>query len=227
MELMDYLRAFKPSLSKRQFKHLINYVTGLIASKRKTVRYIAKSCLDEGDQSSLNRFLHSKAWRAKALNQVLLQQVWEELTPITGSTLFLIVDDTLLEKFGRHMELTGYLFSPKHGKHILCHDIVSSYMLTKDDEGYPVDLRLYVRKDTCLEVHRKFKTRIQLAVELIQTFHPPKGVNVVVLLDAWYLCRDVVDAVKRRGWHYIAEAKSNRVAYHDGRRTPLSELPQG
>ena len=224
-ELMEHLKAFEPLLSKRQFKHLANYLTGLMASQRKTIRSIAKSCLGGGDQSSLNRFLHSKAWRPEDLNQILLQKALEGLFLKEGSILLLILDDSLLEKFGRCMELVGYLYSPKDRKSILCHDIVTSHLLTEDGEDYPVDLRLYARKEQCRKAGKTFKSRVDLAVELIRAFQPPKGVEVIVLMDAWYFCKHVVDAIRARGWHYISEAKSNRIVYHDGSRNRLDEMP--
>jgi hypothetical protein len=222
-ELREHLKPLRPLLSKGQLRHLRSYLTGLMASKSKSVRAIARSCLGEGDQSSLNRFLHSKAWSAEALSQALLRQVWKGLPLTGGSTLLLIVDDTLLEKFGRRMELVDYLYSPREGRHILCHDIVTSHMLV-GDEGYPVDLRLYARKGQCRRSHRRFRSRVELAVGLIEAFRPPRGVEVIALLDSWYLCRDVVDAIKGRGWHYIAEAKSNRITYYKGGKTNPREL---
>jgi hypothetical protein len=34
--------------------------------------------------------------------------------------------------------------------------------------------------------------------------------TVVVLFDSWYLCKEIVDCVKERGWHFVSETKVNR-----------------
>lgn len=93
--------------------------------------------------------------------------------------------------------------------------------------GYPVDVRLYVRKEICKEQNIPFKTRIELALELIDSFTTtvPDNADVIVLFDSWYLCKEIVDAIHTRGWHYVSESKSNRRVLFDGMDRSMNELP--
>jgi hypothetical protein len=49
--------------------------------------------------------------------------------------------------------------------------------------------------------------------------------RVVVLFDSWYLCREIVDAIRKRRWHFVAETKSNRnVSLNRASERNLSDL---
>ena len=236
-EIEGFLSKFRPCLSRRQFRHFCRYILGLMASDRKSIKRIASFCTDRVDQSNLNRFMHSNKVDDESIQSRMMELVWRDVTrsrPAGRMKVYLIIDDSLLEKFGRHMEGTGYLFSTKDGKSILCHDIVTSCMVVNGKE-YPVDVRLYVREEVCMKQNIQFKTRIELALELINFFTVPDNTDVIVLFDSWYLCSDIVDAVHAKGWHYVSESKSNRRVvfdddydddyYDGGMDTSIKELP--
>jgi SRSO17 transposase len=213
-ELQPFLERLRPAFSRRQFRHLARYVIGLVASRRKTIRSIARSTTDRFDQSSLNRFMNSGAWETEALSEACKTMALEDHKDCPGGEMLLIIDDTLLEKSGETMESVGYQYSAKDGESILAHDLVSCVMVCSCRQVVPVDLRQYVKAKVCEEEKREFKTRIELAREMIESFTIPasRGASkrTVVLFDSWYLCKEIVDAIKRRGWHFVSESKSNR-----------------
>jgi DDE superfamily endonuclease len=214
-ELQPFLERLRPAFSRRQFRHLARYVIGLVASRRKTIRSIARSTIDRFDQSSLNRFMNSGAWETEALSEACKTMALEDHKDCPGGEILLIIDDTLLEKSGETMESVGYQYSAKDGESILAHDLVSCVMVCSCRQVVPVDLRHYVKAKVCEEEKREFKTRIELAREMIESFTIPAGrggasKRTVVLFDSWYLCKEIVDAIKRRGWHFVSESKSNR-----------------
>jgi hypothetical protein len=175
--------------------------------------------------------MHSDSVNDESIQARMMRLIWHDIVEkekVSGRlNLCLIIDDSLLEKFGRHMQGTGYLFSTKEGKSILCHDIVTSFMVV-NGMGYPVDVRLYIREEVCREQKILFKTRIELACDLINSFTVPDGAEVIVLFDSWYLCKDIVDAIHARGWHYVSEARANRrviFGMNDGMDMSISELP--
>lgn len=213
-ELQPFLARLRPSFTRRQFRHLARYVVGLVASRRKTIRCIARSTVDRFDQSSLNRFMNSGAWETDALAEACKTMALEDHKDCPGGEMLLIIDDTLLEKSGETMESVGYQYSAKDGESILSHDLVSCLMVCSCGQVVPVDLRHYVKEKVCKEEKKEFKTRIELAREMIESFAIPAGrgasKRVVVLFDSWYLCKEIVDAIRRRGWHFVSESKSNR-----------------
>lgn len=70
---------------------------------------IASNALDGRSQSSANRFLHNGKW-SEAFHRLRLD---EHARGRSGGVL--VIDDTLIEKSGREMEGSGYLYD--HSQH--------------------------------------------------------------------------------------------------------------
>jgi hypothetical protein len=214
-ELEPFLAMMRPFfLSRNQFRHFTRYIIGLIGARRKTIRTMAASSLEGFDQSSLNRFINSSSWETDALAKASMKMLADDHGSCSNGVIFLIIDDTLLEKFGESMDSVGYLYSAKEGDSILSHDLVSMLLVCSCGQVVPTDLRQYVKESVSKEEKREFKTRIELAREMIESLNLPRHLSknkTVVLFDSWYLCREIVDAIrKKRGWHFVAETKSNR-----------------
>jgi hypothetical protein len=88
----------------------------------------------------------------------------------------------------------------------------------------PVGVRVYCKPEFCREQGIPFKTKNQLAAELIGEFSPPRGMKVVVLFDSWFLCPTVTNAVRAKRWHYVSQLKSNRSIYLGTRKYKASEF---
>jgi hypothetical protein len=226
-ELESFLATMRPLFSRNQFRHFARYVIGLIAAKRKTIKTIARSTVDSFDQSSLNRFINSEVWDTGVLARASMKVLADDHGSCSGGVIFLIIDDTLLEKSGESMDSVGYLYSAKDGESILSHDLVSMLLVCSCGQVVPIDLRQYVKAKVCEEEKREFRTRIELAREMIESLSLPRSLSrkkVVALFDSWYLCREIVDAIKERGWHFAAETKSNRkVSISHGREINVSD----
>jgi SRSO17 transposase len=188
---------------------------GLIGStKRKTINTITKFFFGEKfNQSSLNRFLNPNTWKTDTLSQGVKKIVTEDHSKCPNDIVFIIIDDMLLEKSGWTMESIGYQYSPKDRKSILCHDLVSCIMVCSCGQIVPMDLRQYVKIGVATEEQREFKTRIELAKQILNSLQLPfanKMSRIVVLFNSWYLCKEIVDCVKQRGWHFVSETRVNR-----------------
>ncbi len=221
--LTGLLEEFRPCFSKPQFRNFSTYTLGLIACEgKKNIDTINRCFLNAKDQSSLNRFLTQSPWNLQKLEEKRLSM--SRCLPVEeGSTGYLLVDDTINRKTGKHMEEAGYHFDSAQGKAVWGHDIVTTHYVNGETE-YPVRLSLYVKKKTCQEEQRVFKTKIQLAIEQIEAFMPPAGTNVVVAFDSWFFCRQIVEAVAAKGWDWVTQAESNRLVCLNGEETNVTAL---
>src|SRR5712691_923633 len=154
-ELQPFLARLRPSFTRRQFRHLARYVIGLVASRRKTIRSIARSTAERFDQSSLNRFMNSDAWETGVLSDACKAMALEDHKDCSGGDILLIIDDTLLEKSGETMESVGYQYSAKDGESILSHDLVSCVMVCSCGQVVPADLKHYVKAKVSKEEGRE------------------------------------------------------------------------
>jgi hypothetical protein len=224
--MKQFLDEFKPVFNKPQHRNFSTYVTGLIACEgRKNIKNINQAFTEHRDQSTLNRFITESSWSLKRLDETRLRLAREGLPVKRGSTGTLIIDDTITEKTGKHMEYTGYHYDHSGGKTVMGHSLVTSHYVNGASE-YPVGLRLYVKKEGCLEKRRRFKTKIQLAVEQIKAFRAPPGTGTVAAFDSWYFCRQVVEAARSMGFDWVTQAKSNRVIKWRGVRMNVTELAE-
>jgi SRSO17 transposase len=159
--LTGLMEEFKPCFSKPQFRNFSTYMLGLVACEdKKNIDAINRCFMNAKDQSTLNRFLTTSPWNLQRLEEKRLQLVRTRLPVEEGSTGFLIIDDTINRKTGKHMEEAGYHFDSAEGKAVWGHDIVTTHYVNGETE-YPVRLNLYIRKETCLKEQRIFKTKIQ------------------------------------------------------------------
>jgi hypothetical protein len=128
----------------------------------------------------------------------------------------LVLDDTLIEKSGREMEGTGYLFDHAQHRNVWCHCYVTS-MYSDGDERVPMHLELYVKEEACVSSGREFRTKNELAVELVnkalQYVRPD-----VVLFDSWHGSQEVMNYLDSRGMRFVTESKSNRLIDDGGKK---------
>ncbi len=223
--LDGFLEKYRPCFSKPQFQNFSTYTMGLITCEdKKNIQAINRTFMDTKNQSSLNRFLTQSPWNVQAVQTKRLSLANQYLNAAQNPQGYLLIDDTINNKTGKHMENAGYHFDSKIGKSVWGHDIVTTHYVNGNAE-YPVGVSLYVKKETCQQKGTEFKTKIQLAVEQIQAFTLPEGVKeIMVDFDCWFFCHQIVDAVKARKWDWVTQADSNRIAHHKGKKTNVTEL---
>jgi len=222
----ELLKQFKPCFTKPQFRNFSTYILGLVASEgKKNVDAINRCFMEHKDQSTLNRFLTASPWSIQRLELKRLTLARQGLPAAEGSTGTLLIDDTINEKTGKHMEEAGYHYDSSQGKAVWGHDLVTTHYVNGEAE-YPARLSLYVKKDTCHEEKKAFKTKIMLAVEQIEAFTPPVGTGTVVAFDSWYFCQQIVEAVASRGWGWVTQAEANRVIHLKGERMNVTRLAE-
>jgi hypothetical protein len=148
-----------------QRKHFCEYVTGLIAGDKATIRAINDLFLNKNDQSSLNKFMSQAEWPEDELNYRRVQFEKQRLhrRPVSATAGRLIVDDTLAHHTACSMEGLAYLRDHSLGHNVWAHDVVTSYYVNRSDQ-FPIDLRLYY------QFNRKYEQQVldKLGIKLSQ-----------------------------------------------------------
>jgi hypothetical protein len=75
----------------------------------------------------------------------------------------------------------------------------------------PLPMQLYRQRAVCEQEGVPFQSKIDMAVQQIETFEPVPGTQTHVLADSWYHCKRVRKAATQRGWHFSGSLKRNRV----------------
>lgn len=101
--------------------------------------------------------------------------------------------------------------------------IVTTHVVS-EGQSYAWDYRPYFREKSCEEQRLEFKSKNELAMEMIATFSTNENECVYVLADSWYTSRSLLDACNARGFHVIAAVKANRIICPAGIRTSMSDF---
>ena len=201
-----YSSRFRTLFSKPQFAHFVTYITGLIVSTNKTVEGINNNFMDSKDQSNLNLFLTESNWDDKAVDDRRIALIKKHTHKSKPKDSFLIIDDTLSHKTGKKIEQVELFHDHSTGRCVLAHQVVTSLLISAG-KRFPIGLRLYKRYK---ENDSTFKTKIQLAEELLNDAYA-KGVQFsCVIFDAWYLATVLLKRITELKKYWIAPLKCNR-----------------
>jgi hypothetical protein len=236
--LQPLLLAFACVFSKPQRRHFDNYLQGLICQDfRRSVRAMSRQNVDGPDASSLDRFVTVAPWELPRLNRQwrrLLRRTLRRHRPrsrrIAGRrTSFLIFDDSQHPRTGRSLEGAGYHWSHTEGRSVWSHALVvgayrcGDYTFAYSCDPYvrETDLEQLNADRRCQHGNRsprtprddwEFHSKIELVVAQLEAFEPLlPGEQVFVLVDSWYLNRQVVRAARQRGLDWASVLKGNRV----------------
>jgi hypothetical protein len=173
----DLLQALNPAMTAPSFRTFLILTAGWLFARRRAVTrmIVAAGAVRDKHFSSFHRFFSQAAW---SLDEVGLT-VFALLRPWLGTVVFLGVDDTLARKRGLKMFGAGMHHDP----------LLSSRGYTVTNWGHnwvvlsvlvefpfwpgryfslPILFRLYLNKKKAQQARRKYRTKPELALEMIQ-----------------------------------------------------------
>jgi SRSO17 transposase len=163
----------------------------------------------EHHRTRFNNFFLVERWDPEAALRQQAQALLGSLRPKQGETIYLILDDSKTAKRGKTMDAVAKMKDSTTDAYIRGHQYVCAILVCRD-HVIPFGIRLYVKQAYCPALGLSFRKTTQLAAQLIREFKAPTGVKVMVLFDAYYLCRGVVQACRERHFHFASTLKSNR-----------------
>jgi hypothetical protein len=221
--LRHILSGFRRHFTRPQFENFCRAMLGLIVAGEgeHDVKSINELFIERKDQSTLNRFLTGSKW---SVEQVVSEGKALLLTESRTSNVvveYKVIDDTVCRKYSPRTEMVCYNHSSTMGT-VLSHDYVTS-LYVNGDAALPDGLKLYGSEKKCREKGVEFKTKVQLACEMIDE-HTPRARQTIWLWDSWYTMYDIVTRCRAHGYAWIGEMKSNRVVFYEGKKYHLNEL---
>jgi len=205
------------------------YCTGLLtACGRKSVEPMAAVTAPErtaAQHQSLLHFVGNGPWSDEAV----LGKVRELVLPKIqrhGAIEAWIIDDTGIPKKGRHSVGVAHQYCGQLGKQANC-QVAVSLSLANHYASLPVSYRLYLPEDWAADAERrqaaripdevKFKTKPQIALELIRKAHKAGLPAGVALMDAAYGCNTAFrTSLSKLGIRYVAGILSNASVWAPG-----------
>ena len=225
-EIRNILSFFSENFSRPSFKIFSSFIISFIQLGKEVhtssmVQSLAHSFLRRS-LSSFTRFLGENLWTVEGVTQTSLHQFFQTLRITARDVLFLIVDDTLVQKTGK--KIPGCGWHKDHAQNmanVFGHQWVLSALLYKDFL-LPLWAKLYHPKGTrgC----GPFQTKITLAQKIIRTLALPIPCKLYVLADSWYWAKTLAQVCRKCSYHMISQLKSNSVLWIHGKKTNVTNL---
>src|SRR5437764_11624145 len=93
--------------------------------------------------------------------------------------------------------------------HVQGHSLVQGLYVLLGRRG-PLAPQLYQQQAVCQAAGVPFRSKLDLMVELVQTFVPVSGTRTHVLADSWYAAKRLWRAARARGFLITTGLKANR-----------------
>ena len=232
-QLRQYLENFRPCFSKRQWKYFVTVLLGLIeCEERKTMTGMLRVVGERISLSGLSRFLSKWRWSEGEVAQTWMLRFRRRLEPkvqaeherlkegrpkgigrprATVVTGYLIFDDSVHTKpKGRKMDGLGKHYSNSEKRVVMGHCLFTGLYVLLGQRN-PLPPQMYRQKSICEQEGIDFRSKIDMAVNQIETFEPVAGTHTHLLIDTWFHCKRVRKTAKQRGWDVSGGLKSNRV----------------
>jgi len=224
-DIQNLLSCFSEIFSRPSFKLFSSFVIGFIQLGKEThtssmVQSLSFSFLHRS-LSSFTRFLGQNVWALEEVADTALEQFFHRLRIKAHSVLFLIVDDTIIQKTGK--KIPGCAWHRDHAQkaYVFGHQWVLSALLYKDFL-LPLWAKLYHPKGT--KGCGSFQTKITMAKKILQTLRLPIPCKVYLLADSWYWAKELAKLCRKYGYHMISQLKTTSVLFMDGKKTKVTTL---
>ena len=202
----------KVAFSKRSWPYLAAMAAGwLLCAGQRGIKRLAALGSHRRSESGYYRFLSEGKWRLGLLFRSLFDLI---VGTFRLTQLTLVLDDTLSPKWGRGIFGTGSFFDhtarPRPG-YIWGHNWVALAVVvqigTRGWAALPFWVTLYRPEKSCRP--GEFRTRHQLAVEMLKTVRCWFSGSILLLADGAYANSSLVGPVRRLGISLVSRLRSD------------------
>jgi SRSO17 transposase len=199
----------------RYFKEIVLLIG--FSFGRKNVASLYRHMDAENHRTRYNNFLEKARWDPEVLLRQKAMEMLKTMKPKPDETIYLVIDDSKSKKRGKKMEAIGKIFDTSSQTFAKGHQYVVAVLRFRD-VTIPFGIRMYVNKKNCKRLGREFRKQTELAGDLISEFKPPEGIKTLVLFDAFYMNKQVVNVCRSMDYHFISVLSANRNLYKGGRK---------
>ena len=246
----SFFRRARKIVGTCQFAHLWRIVVALASLQgHSSLCKIEERSGRRRSRQAISHFLTSTEWDAPEVLRATALDILRQLGYRAGDRLYVILDDTQVEKFGKRMDAVQKIFLHAQQRYARGHTVVGC-ALSYRGVVIPYSLEVWTPEDFPDHPFRKLTV---LGADLIRNLtlpglalpekagkdrtkrlekgrcgkkgRPGNG-HLTVLFDAYYLCPPVTNVCRERKFHFISVARRNRRFQPDGRPWDSRRLQQ-
>lgn len=241
--LRQYMQMARDVFSRPQWKYFVTVLLALLeCDETRTLSGLLRQVAVKVTLSGMSRFLQRAPWSVEALtvqrqahfNALVATEVAQahavqraqqprkrgrrRQTVVTG---YLILDDsTCVQPYARQMEGQGRHYSSSDKCVMPGHSLFQGvYCLL--GRQMPLTPQMYRQQAVCEREGVPFQSKIDMTIHAIETFEPAPNTHTHLLVDSWYVAKQVWRAARQRGWDMTGGLKCNRglrITTADGER---------
>jgi len=225
-DVLFILSWFREAFSSPSFKIFSSFIVGFIQLGKEghtssMVQSLSRSFLSRS-LSSFTRFLGKNSWAMDEVLATALHKFFHTLKIKARSVVFLLLDDTIIQKTGKKIPGCGwYKDHAQNLANVFGHQWVLAALFYRQSV-LPLGARLYHPKGA--KGCGRFQTKIVLAKKILQSLRLPVACKLYVLADSWYWCKELALLCRSYGYHMISQLKSNSIVWVKGKRMPVAQL---
>lgn len=202
-----FLNHFNSIFTKKQMSMFRGFMYGMcLEYKRLSLAAITNRVSMSYQQAQY--FFSEADWDINALNDIRLKVIQRQRTTRAGKNGVLAIDDTACPK--PHAEKTEgakFQYCGVLGREENCNVAVASCFVS-ETKRFPVDFKSYIPMEAAEP--RRFKSKLDLAKELIDEAARNRIPFSTVVVDSWYASSDLIEFVASKNILLVSEVKINR-----------------
>lgn len=205
-------------IGRTHVKYLLLYLVGLLILDKHFSQTGMAERIESCHHDGINRMLRHMEIPVRTFESMLVNYI-ERYRQNKG---WLIIDDTSINKrYSSKIAFTGYCWCSSLGRVARGMHIVTLFW-TDGERKFPVGYRIWQPRDKVKK--EDYKTKIDLARELVQEHLSFCLGCRYLVFDAWYCSKGFLSAMRQLGIHCISSLKSNRTIFLEGHRRKVSGL---
>ncbi len=221
--LSNFLERFRDCFSKPLFTSFSLYLSGLFLELKRTNVEAITSNAPAASYENLQYFISEGSWNPEEVNNQRIKILQSSRTTKTCRKGVLAIDDTSCKKWGIYTEGARPQYSSTEDRVVNCNVLVNSAYCDAKKQ-YPVNLRPYITEDDPFPGGLEFKSKIELAMELIEDAIEKKLSFSDVVFDNWYFAKEIISFLEEKNLCRITEADADRQISYHGKWVRADEL---
>lgn len=190
--------------TKAAFVSFCFYSQGLFLELKRTNIQAIGFKTPQSNYEKLQYFISEAKWDHEELNnrRINLLQACRATKSCTKGVL--VIDNSGCKKWGLKTEGAKVQYYPTEGITTNCNIVVSS-AYSDNAKSFPVNLKPYLPKEEFIfeDTAPNFKSKLNLAKELVQDAWEKKLEFSDIVFDSWYLANDLVNFIAKKKPGYL------------------------
>lgn len=207
-----FAKGFDTVFSWHQERHFKRYLSGLTMDSNVTVDHMAERFSEPVSQRSLNRFLTEYEWDTEEINKQRLKVLQETTSTRWKPNGVVAIDDTLADKSGKLIPGAGRFYDHADNCYKHAQNIVTTHY-SDWQVNYPLGFRQYFKEGSKEAAEYGFKTKIQLACELVKDAVEYGVAAEIFVGDAWFFCKELCDYIESYKRVWLMAGKSDLLVW--------------